>query len=617
MFNWKTSQILTFGLAVIITLLVLRTNAATQRNDRGEGAVNKADPCVFLPNPPGEAKGIDKKCPAGGSSSGIAKGDFNGDGFADLAIGEPGATVGGQLNAGDVVVLYGSANGLPQTGANLFYEGRENIPGPAEAGDLFGSALASGDFNGDGFSDLAIGIPGKDLTIFSDTYQDIGRVVVIYGSPNGLTGTDTTVPVPQKFDLSQHFDLDNGSVSAGARLGQALAWGDFDGDGAGDLAIGAPNYTLMKFLTFTPSETGAVWVLRGKKKTSTSLGGLTLLNDALFMEDDLAIGFTNNSDLSSQPNDHFGAALTSGDFNNDTRSDLVIGAPDKQDQGIFLPTQTSGQVYVLNGSPLGLDLTLRFVYVGPDIVCRPGIRLGASLAAGDFNGNGVADLAIGSPNEMTDVPSGCTDPITANQGGSVTVLYGTGTGTGFASDSCSATCQHFFQHNFGGTDVIYDNFGAALAAGDFNGDGKVDLAIGTPSKDAAGFANVGQVYVVYGSSSGISPFATRGAQIFNNLSGLQTGARFGSSLTAWNFGHDETFITLHGLITVRTADLAIGAPYRNVNGVSGAGEVDVVYGSSSLNGLNFRDVSVATSIFTGASVGFPSNVGAHFGQALY
>jgi hypothetical protein len=61
MFNWKTSQILTFGLAVIITLLVLRTNAATQRNDRGEGAVNKADPCVFLPNPPGEAKGIDKK----------------------------------------------------------------------------------------------------------------------------------------------------------------------------------------------------------------------------------------------------------------------------------------------------------------------------------------------------------------------------------------------------------------------------------------------------------------------------------------------------------------------------------------------------------------------------
>lgn len=54
-----------------------------------------------------------------------------------------------------------------------------------------------------------------------------------------------------------------------------------------------------------------------------------------------------------------------------------------------------------------------------------------------------------------------------------------------------------------------------------------------------------------------------------------------------------------------------------MNGVSGAGEVDVLYGSSSLNGLNFRDVSVATSIFTGASVGFPSVAGAHFGQALY
>jgi hypothetical protein len=48
------------------------------------------NPCDHLPDPPGKAKGIEKRCLSAGSSSGIAKGDFNGDGFADLAIGVPG-----------------------------------------------------------------------------------------------------------------------------------------------------------------------------------------------------------------------------------------------------------------------------------------------------------------------------------------------------------------------------------------------------------------------------------------------------------------------------------------------------------------------------------------------
>ena len=616
LFNRRALLVLAFGFAVSVSPLAPRTGAATQGNDRGEGAVNKADPCVFLPDPPGLAKGIDKHCPAGGSSSGIAKGDFNGDGFADLAIGEPGETIGGQANAGDVIILYGSANGLPQTNAKLFYEGRENIPGTPQEGDLFGSALASGDFNGDGYSDLAIGIPGKTVTIFGTTYQNIGRVVVIYGSPGGLTGTGTSVPAPRAFDFGDDdlYVFEDGEVTSGARLGQALAWGDFNGDGAGDLAIGAPNFTLSKFLEPTPSEAGAVWVLFGSKKTSSSLGGLTETNNLRFMEHDLGGGAAGLE----QAGDHFGAALLSGDFNGDTRSELVIGTPDKQIPDPTLPfvlDKLSGTVYVLSGAPLGLDLTVRVAYSDE---CKRGIRLGASLASGDFNGDGVPDLAFGAPNEMTDAFCGAVGvPITANLGGSVYVVYGTGTGTGLPD--CFTPCneQQFFQHNFGGTDVAYDNFGAALAAGEFNGDGKADLAIGTPSKNVVGFTKAGQVYVVYGSGSGISPVATRGAQVFNDLSGLQAYARFGSTLTAWNFGRDETVITLHGPVTVRTADLAVGAPYRTVNGVSGAGEVDVLYGSFFLNGLNFRDASVATSIFTGASIGLPSNAGAHFGQALY
>src|SRR5439155_441080 len=131
--------------------------------------------------------GIDKKCAPGGSSSGVAKGDFNGDGFADLAIGEPGATVNGLAGAGDVIVVYGSSGGLTTNtpgipGYQLWYEGL--TPGSAQVNNLFGSALASGDFNNDSYSDLAIGIPGKNVNFQGSHYQDWGRVVVLYGSPN-------------------------------------------------------------------------------------------------------------------------------------------------------------------------------------------------------------------------------------------------------------------------------------------------------------------------------------------------------------------------------------------------------------------------------------------------
>jgi hypothetical protein len=86
---------------------VLRSPAAPK------GITNHFDvPCDQLPDPAVQAPGIDKKCPPGGSSSGVAKGDFNGDGFADLAIGEPGATVDGYSSAGDVIVIYGSSGGL-------------------------------------------------------------------------------------------------------------------------------------------------------------------------------------------------------------------------------------------------------------------------------------------------------------------------------------------------------------------------------------------------------------------------------------------------------------------------------------------------------------------------
>ena len=202
-------------------------------------------------------------------------------------------------------------------------------------GDQFGRILETGDFNCDGYKDLAIGVPLKDITDSSGRQlEDAGTVNIIYG-PVGLN-----VSSKRQVWRIDSIGTINQSAAAGDKFGAALATGNFDSDfnsvggySCDDLAIGAPD----KY----PG--GRVVILYG------SPAGLQSLDEiwAQDSEDDRGDQLSG----SSEDGDQFGAALASGDFNCDNYSDLAIGVPGEDfhnELGIF--KTDAGAVNILYGS---------------------------------------------------------------------------------------------------------------------------------------------------------------------------------------------------------------------------------------------------------------------------
>jgi hypothetical protein len=170
-------------------------------------------------------------------------GDFNGDGFDDLAIRvafeDIDTSAGTQFGAGAVHVIYGSSDGLSATSPRLdqfWTQSTTDVNDVSETDDFFCSSLASGDFNGDGRDDVAIGVPSEDLETGAGTIGGAGAVNVIYGSSNGLSATS---PIPDQFWTQSTTDVNDVSET-NDNFGRTLTAGDFNGDGKDDLAIGVP-----------------------------------------------------------------------------------------------------------------------------------------------------------------------------------------------------------------------------------------------------------------------------------------------------------------------------------------------------------------------------------------
>ena len=395
----------------------------------------------------------------------LAVGDFNADGFDDLAVGVPKEAVGNVAGAGAVHVLYGTSGGLFSAGNQQWHQDRIGLTGICEENDHFGFALATGDFNGDGFDDLAVGTPGEGI----GDLDDAGYVHVLFGATGGLTASG-----------SQPWDQDaavgsSGLVEAGDQFGYALAAGDFDADGFDDLAVGTPFEDV-----FTVEDAGLANVLYGTSAGLSSAGNQQWTQ--------------NGTGLNSvaEADDSFGWSLAAGDFDGDGNDDLAVGVPfEDVNAG---PPSNIGLVHALYGGAGGLSSSGNQLWTqssaGVQGIVEDDDQFGYTLAVGDLDGNGRDDLAVGAPGEAV-IAGG--DNVGVAQ-----VLYGTATGLSADED------DYWSQLDLQEDPESQDWLGLALAAGDFDGDGHGDLAIGVPFDGVGGEAAAGVLHALYGTGEGLT-----------------------------------------------------------------------------------------------------------------
>jgi hypothetical protein len=450
-------------------------------------------------------------------------GDFNGDGFSDLAVGVPGE--GPLEEEGAVQVLYGTSTGLKAANNQFWTQDSPGVPGTGEAGDLFGRSLTTGDFDGDGFADLAVGSLEQ-----AAGQPEAGAVTILYGTSGGLTSNGSTVVTRQFVGTSGNPD----------HFGWALAAGNFGNGPEADLVAGVPGADVG-----ASTDAGAFDVFYG---SSTGL-------DQVQMEEwnlDLTgVAGTAGAD------DELGTSATSGSLGKTAELDLVVGAPLKQ-----VGTHTgAGAVLAMYGAPAGLSSSGSRLF-DESTTGVPGNpqtdgRFGDAVRTGSFGRSSQLDVAVGAPSEKVGTVAGA---------GSVTVMYGSPTGVR------TANAQRFTQDTPGmaGAAGPLDGFGASLAAGNAGRSSFGDLIVGVEFDTFGQKQNAGSVAVLYGSSSGL---VVAGNQLFNqdspNVPSVAKDVeQLGAAVSVGQFGRGGP------------ADVAVGVPFDILPGKSFTGGVNVLYGRS-------------------------------------
>ncbi|MCW1888719.1 MAG: FG-GAP-like repeat-containing protein, partial [Candidatus Moranbacteria bacterium] len=484
----------------------------------------------------------------------IESGDVNGDSKADLIV----ASYSENYGPGAVYVFYNDGSyPASSSGADVLING----DGSAQYGN-FGSSLAMGDMNSDGKEDLIVGAQNYNGNYAGKTY--------IFYSQNGILSTNRSI-----------------AGEAGSGLGSALVAGDFNADGRVDLAVGANTYSSNAGRTYIFYNDGSVpttaatadVIITGETSSyfGTSLAKGDLNADG---EVDLIVGasiYTSNTGRAyifyndgsipttaakadviitgESTGNYFGTALTTGDFNADGETDLAATA--------FLYGGTTGRAYIFynDGSIPTTAATADVIITGQ----TTSDQFGSVLVTGDLNADGETDLIISSIAYSADtgrvyifhndgsIPTTAATADVMITGDSTDIAVGTRLLVAdINSDSKQDLIVGMYEYsglnntiyifyngsitteNASGADVSIlsgsgEGLGSSLIAGDFNSDGRMDLAAG-----AALFSSgTGKAYIFYNDGSIPTTSATADVTIVG-----ESGSNFGQTLAAADFNSD-------------------------------------------------------------------------------